>query len=138
MREAIEGIHIKELNKPGAGRPGIALKSQRCTLGCSTRNTAPPAPLNKPQNTPWSILGRVPHGTLLVLPQCTAQNIRLGIFGWAPRSKHCSTSLALQTSENSKAHCWNGSSRQTSLGVPLHSSENSIEHSSANSSKHSC
>ena len=94
MREAIEGIHIKELNKPGAGRPGINLKSQRCTLGCSTRNTAPSAPLNKPQNTMWSILGWVLHGMLLVLPQCTAQNIRLDIFGWAPRSiaphlQHC-------------------------------------------------
>ena len=47
----------KDLDKPGAGRPGIALKSQRCTLGCSTRSTALSAPLNKPQNTPWSILG---------------------------------------------------------------------------------
>ena len=86
MREAIEGVYMKELNKPGAGHPGIALKSQRCILGCSTRSTAPSALLNKPQNTPWSILGWNLHGMLLVLPQCTARNIRLSIFGWAPRS----------------------------------------------------
>ena len=81
MREAIEGIY-----KPGAGRPGIALKSQRCTLGCSTRSIAPSPPLHKPHCTQWSILGWIPHGMLRVHHQCTARSIQLGIVDWAPRS----------------------------------------------------